>query len=361
MKAFLGIAAGALLMASAPPVEARTFKDIMDPYSAKYGDWKKIRKAMLQRQKAGETFSADDWFVLGAMCAIEPPKGPSKILNMLEGSPCKNKVIDYFERAGAMGNPRGFNQASYYARTRGKNPARAWYFAQLAYRLSGDDADLAADALERIEEVRLAASERERVLVQVDTEAGRLAASNAYGSNAARPAAAAMPPSMGWLDFENPRRCTWSDAAMRIFDNATGFDESKMYGTIPASVRIPGVAKPVTSRITRPDRSVPSMVVYYLDFKGRWNGLTVLGLTNTFLEESHGVHGMGIRFAEPVSVVADRLLKAGFVVNPKGGPRDQIDKRDRDGNIDGVMTFLKRQNGETVFLCDEVYYASYGA
>lgn len=55
----------------------------------------------------------------------------------------------------------------------------------------------------------------------------------------------------------------------------------------------------------------------------------MLGIFDTFIEESHGVWGDGIRFAEPVDVVARRLSELGFVVNLDGSERRQIDKVDR--------------------------------
>ena len=69
------IAVAALLLGSSG-VSAREFGEITGPYTQKYGDWKKTRKALRKMQKKDQPMSGDDWFVLAAMCAIEPPKVP---------------------------------------------------------------------------------------------------------------------------------------------------------------------------------------------------------------------------------------------------------------------------------------------
>lgn len=338
---------------------AREPGEIYGPVFARYKTITDARKKLRNLEKKGDLNSGDEYFALAHACQYEEPESRSMILTALGRSRCKDKSGEYFVEAGVRGTPEGFLGAAQFI---GQGD-QAYIYAQVAYQLAGNDAALRSEALDAIARLRSGLGNVAALDAQAVQLATRLVAEGAYPG--LRAAATTVDvenrlPTLSWLDFKNPARCTWSDAAVRVFETATGFDENRMYGTIPATTRVPGIEQPVTSRVTRPDQSVPSMVVYYLDFKGTWNGLTVLGLTNTFLEESHGVHGTGIRFAEPVSTVAERLTRAGFVVNPAGGHREQVDARDRDGNIDGVTTYLGRKNGETVFLCDEIFYASYG-
>lgn len=338
---------------------AREPGNIYGPIINQYKSITDARKKLRSKEKKQGQLTGDEYYTVAFACAYEKPASASIILTELGRSRCKDQVIDYYLEAGRRGTPEGFLAAA----ERETNPADAYGFAQLAYQLSGTDIALRDDAAAILSRLRPTIGNPAPINAQAQAIVQQLLGGGRYPG--AIPAAgdaelAKVLPDLKWLDFKNPKRCTWSDAADAIFANATGFDERKMYGTIPATVRIPGIARPVTSRITRPEKSAPGIVTYYLDFKGRWNGLTVLGLTDTFVEMSEGVDGTGIRFAEPVDVVARRLAQVGFVVNPKGGSRNQVDKRDRDGNIDGVVTYLERQKGETVFLCDEVYYASYG-
>ena len=373
--ATIGLAVGAMLIASAPDAQARDFATIMKPYSDRYGKWQNIRKAMRKRQKAGETFNADDWFVLAAMCAIEPPSSGSMIRDAMRKSPCKDDVVPYFVKAGEMGEPRGFNQAAYYARTRDSDQARSWYYAQLAYQLSGNDSELASDAQERMAEVSLSPSAAEQMRLEANATAMKLVANGVYGGTQVT-ADTRVPgtglPELKWLDFKNPARCGWSDAAMAVIEGSFGFDDRRNLPTVPATVRVPGIGKSVTGRIVRPGGNSSNEIDIYSDFRGRWNGLTVLGLRYSFLEESEGYQATGIRFAEPVAVVTRKLREKGFVVNLDGSMREQVDKVDSfdwtdnrgrkqtSRNIDGVITSVASKNGETMFLCDEVFYASYG-
>ncbi|MEW4447518.1 hypothetical protein [Qipengyuania sp. JC766] len=354
--------------------DARDWDTIMDPYTAKYGDWKKIRKALRKRQKAGETFNGDDWFVLAAMCAIEPPEGPSRILNFTQRSPCKKDVPDYFARAGMNGTPLGFYWAAYYTRKYGGSDADAWRYAELGSRFADGDMGLTDRMFEMLGSIRIGQADMQQQQGQVDTLARRLVADGIYpASSTAGQATLANAdlPSFGWLDFKNPRRCQFSDGWQRFMEGSYSFDP-KSYLTVPATTTVPGTQTRTTGRIVRPEKEWESVVRVEADARGRWNGLTVLGAFTTFVEESHGVWGDGIRFAEPVDVVARRLTALGFVVNPDGSERRQVDKVEKipymEGgvrkvaeNIDGVITRIERHDGATYFFCDEIFEASYGA
>lgn len=364
MKYLVALAAitGVLMAAPVEPVSAREFKDIVKPYYDRWGKWQKVRKEMRKRLKNGETFTGDDWFVLASVCAIQPPPSGSMIRDALNKSPCRKQTVEYFVKAAETGTARGYLQAAKWTKLLGGTAQQAWPYAALAYRFSARDPDLSADARGYIAEIGYSPTEADTQAV--DRAAMQLVANGVYpgdGPSGDVRLADLSGPDLSWLNFKNPKRCGWSDAALRIFENGVGFDERKNYPTIPAKVSIPGIASPVISRITRPMKEEPSIVTYYLDFKGSWNGLSVVGMTDTFFEESHGVHGKGIRFAEPLDVVARKLTALGFVVNSKGGNRDQVEKRDAYGNFDGITTYLGRKNSETVFLCDEVFYASYGS
>lgn len=359
----LGVASLAIaisITAIAPhTAHAREPGSIYGPIIDQYKSITDARKKLRNKEKKQGQLTGDEYYTVAFACAYEKPPSASIILTELSRSRCKVLVSEYYLEAGRRGTPEGFLAAAKLE----ANGHDSFGFAQLAYMLSGDDATLREDALgfmadlrDRVSDTALANQQATQISQQL-VSGGRYAA---YRNPAGSAQLGNVLPNLRWLDFKNPQRCAWSDAADQIFENATGFDERKKYGTIPATIRIPGIAKPVTSRITRPEKTVPGMVTYYLDFKGRWNGLTVLGLTDTFMERSDGVDGTGIRFAEPIEVVASALTRAGFVVNAKGGHREQVDKRDSYGNIDGVTTFIARHKGETVFLFDEVFYASYG-
>lgn len=161
-------------------------------------------------------------------------------------------------------------------------------------------------------------------------------------------------PNVEWLDFNNPKECEWSDEVRRIFATGVGFDETKNWIPAPATTDIPGISKPVTSRITVPAES-PNIMSYYIDFEGRWNGLTVLGLMGIHDKDSLAGDRTGIRFAEPVGTVARKLAQAGFLVNANGGDDPQETIHFEDEALYGVSTFLGSQNGETVFLCYEIH------
>ena len=79
MRIFMAAAIAALLL-DASGASAREFGDITRPYTEKYGDWKKTRKALRKMQKKDQPMSGDDWFLLAAMCNIEPPEGPSRTM-----------------------------------------------------------------------------------------------------------------------------------------------------------------------------------------------------------------------------------------------------------------------------------------
>ena len=367
MRILMSVAVAALLLGSSG-VSAREFGEITGPYTQKYGDWKKTRKALRKQLKNGQPMSGDDWFTLAAMCNIEPPKSASMIMNLANRSPCKDDVVEYFVKAGMEGTPEGFYEA---AKMIGSGDA-AWLYAELAYRLAGNDTAFEDKAFYLLEDIWLDPSSETRMKTQAAGMVTQLTSDGPY-SGRASPAQAApqgddgyrSPPPIArggagdltWLDFTNPRRCQWSRQAADVISGSMRFDES---GDRPIAqrVRVPGVSQPVLGRIDRFDEN--GITWKSVDFRGQWNGLTVLGLTDGFFERSHGVDATGIRFAEPVETVARRLSAQGFVVNADGSARRQIDKRGQYGDFDGVLTRIERKDGETIFFCNEIFWASYG-
>lgn len=358
-----GLVAAAMAAGSLVPeqAQARDSAEIYRPIFAQYKSITDARKKLRNKEKKGQAMSGDEYFAMAHACMYEEPASQSMILTALSRSRCKDKVGDYFVEAGMRGTPEGFLSA---ARTIGTGQG-AYTYAQLAYQLAGNDDALRQDALDLMDRLRNSASNLAQANATAEGMATQLVSSGVYPGlrNAAGEAELSNRlPNLSWLAFKNPKRCHWSDAAQNVLQNSMAFDDSRnMFPTVPANVRVPGVERPVRSRVERPDKEYQDIVHVSVDFKGRWNGLTVLGLTHLFLEESDGLQGTGIRFAEPLDEVVGVLLRNGFVVNRDGSTREQIDKRDRDGNIDGVITVVERKNGETVFYCDEVYYASYGA
>ena len=351
------MATGTLVPAAA---SARDAAEIYRPIFAQYKSITDARKKLRNKEKKGQAMSGDEYFAMAHACMYEEPASQSMILTALSRSRCKDKVGDYFVEAGMRGTPEGFLSAA-----RGIGTGQGAYtYAQLAYQLAGSDDALRQDALDLMDRLRGTAGNLAQANATAEGMATQLVSSGVYPGlrNAAGETELSNRlPNLGWLDFTNPKRCRWSEAAQNVLSNSVAFDDSRnMYPTIPANVRIPGQSGTVKSRLTRPDKDYPEVVEIFVDFKGRWNGLTVLGLSTMFLEESDGLDGTAVRFAEPVGQVVEVLMRNGFVVNRDGSTREQIDKRDRDGNIDGVVTVVERKNGETMFYCDEVYYASYG-
>lgn len=368
-RSVLAVALAALVL-TAPGASAREFGDITGPYLQKYGKWKKTRGALLKQLKRGEPMSGDDWFTLAAMCDIVPPSGPSKIMNLINGSPCREEVIEYFVNAGMNGTPRGFERAAFYVMRRGGTAQEAWPYFALAERFAGQDFDLQNDLAEL--RAKMAGGLTAAQQTEVNATAMKLVADGVYGSaqNAATQGYQSPPPiargnatNLRWLNFENSARCTWSREAEGVMQGSYRFDDNRMTNiTVPATTRLPGGGPTVTGRVSWPSGRNSNHVQIDVDFTGTWNGLTVLGMTDAFLEESDGLFGKGIRFAEPVSEVARALRNAGFVVNLDGSTREQADEVETTRyqgkvyrNINGVRTSITRRGGETVFLCNEVW------
>lgn len=347
---------------------AREFKAISGPYVAQYKTFKKIRSALRKKLKKGAALSGDDYYMLGVTCAYEPPPSQSIILTMMDKSPCKDQVVEYYIEAGMKGAPEGF----YEAAKRSGTGEPAYLYAQLAYRLAGADAQLRGEALALMGEVRSSAGDTTRIDQQAEGMATQLASSGIYRMQNQAPSEAQLAsaglPQLNWLKFSNAKTCEWSATAENVLSGAYTFDDKRMTNiTVPATTKLPGSGKPVRGRVSWPSGKKSNHVRINVDFKGRWNGLTVLGLTDEFLEESDGLWGKGIRFAEPVDVVARALAKNGFVVNADGSEREQADEvdtvrlPDERGrmttyrNINGVLTSVTRRDGETVFLCNYVY------
>ena len=371
MRVFLSAALAALLVSS-PGASAREFADITRPYMEKHGNWKQMRKALRKQLKNGQPMSGDDWFVLAAMCDIVPPSGPSKIMNLANGSPCREEVIEYFVNAGMNGTPMGFERAAFYVLRRGGTAQQAWPYFALAERFGGGDPDLRRELDKLQPQMRGGLTEAQRM--EVNATAMQLVADGVYGGSnedASRGQGYRSPPpiargdstNLRWLNFDDPAQCEWSAEALRVLEGSYRFDDDRMTNiTVPATTRLPGGGGNVTGRVSWPSGRNSNHVQIDVDFTGSWNGLTVVGLTDAFLEESDGLFGKGIRFAEPVSEVARKLRRAGFVVNLDGSHREQVDEVETNRfegkvyrNINGVVTSITRQGDETVFLCNYVY------
>lgn len=344
---------------AASPAQARDANKIYAPIFAQYKSITDARKKLRNKEKKGQAMSGDEYFAMAFACAYEEPESASKILTALSRSRCMDLVGDYYLEAGRRGTPEGFLAAARME----TNAHDAFGFAQLAYQLSGEDAALRDEALQLMSDLQPRVSNPALANQQSMQISQQLVAGGRYASlrnPAGTQELANIPPRLDWLNFANPKRCTWSEQAVTVIGGSYGFNDKLNYPTVPAKVRVPGFDHPITSRIVRPGGRTSNEIDVYVDFKGRWNGLTVLGLRYSFLEESDGYQATGIRFAEPVRTVAARLAATGFVVNADGSPREQVAKRDSYGNIDGVTTSVADKNGETLFLCDEVFYASYG-
>jgi hypothetical protein len=365
VKLLAGLAVGGLLVA--PAAQAREPREIFSKVLVDYKTIPDARKKLRKKLKKGQPLSGDEYYVLAFGCGYESPQSGSMILNALSKSKCKDQVVEYYLEAGRRGTPEGFVAAA----KRPEAGADAYFYAQLAYQFAAGDPWISNEALTLLSDLRPKTAGAAQQDARAKSYAAQLVEAGAYPSSA-NPATnatvAAMGPKLDWLDFANAKTCQFSDAATNVLDGASRFDQKRRSrNTVPASVRVPGIAKPVRGRVVRPDASSPSYVEVYVDFTGRWNGLSVLGMQDAFIEESDGVFGTGIRFREPVGTVASRLAAAGFVVNRDGSTRIQekraenvryTDERGRIRTqrvIDGVVTSIERRGGETVFLCNEVY------
>lgn len=149
MKTRIGLGvwlAAIMLAAIAQPsiAAARDYEQIVRPFYERHGTYKKVRSALRKQLERDRVLPADAYFTLATTCEIEPPKGPSIIMNALEKSPCKKEAADYYLEAGRGGLPLGFLRA---ARLQGKSDA-AFVNGQLAYQFAGADKKLRGDALE---------------------------------------------------------------------------------------------------------------------------------------------------------------------------------------------------------------------
>lgn len=375
MKHLLALATAAVVLTAAPveQAEAREFRDIVKPYYDRYGKWQNVRKQMRKRLKNGETFTGDDWFALASVCAIKPPDSGSIILNLANKSPCRKQTVEYFINAAQNGTPRGYLQASKWTELLGGNPREAWTYAALAYRFSARDPDLMRDARSHVSALGFSPTEAD--LQTVNRTAMQLVANGVYpgdGPSGDVRLADLSGPDLSWLDFKNPGRCQYGDGWRKLMEDSMSYDE-RTNNMVPSTATIPGTSTRVKSRFVSLNRSYGDEIRVETDFKGQWQGLTVLGTFLTFIQASDGFWGDGIRFAEPVDVVAKRLSELGFVVNLDGSERQQVDKVLRSRftgpsgrteiaeDIDGVITQIVRKNGQTYFYCDEVFNASYGA
>nr|WP_137677921.1 hypothetical protein [Parerythrobacter lutipelagi] len=351
--------------------EARSPNEIYGSVFQRYKNITDARKKLRSLEKKGQLTTGEEYYALGHACQYEESASQSMILTALSRSRCKEKSGEYFVEAGMRGVPEGFVSAAQFL---GRGD-QAYLYAQVAYQLSGDDASLRSEALDLLSSLSSSVSDTAVIDQQAIQLATQLATDGPYGG--LRNAATTVDvqnrlPSLAWLDFKNPKRCHFSEGWQRMMQGAYRIDD-RDYLTKPATTSVPDTGQRVTGRITRPQKEWESIVRVEADVKGRWNGLTVLGTFTTFVEESHGVWGDGIRFAEPVEIVAQRLAAAGFVVNRDGSERRQVDKversryTDQQGKvqvaeaIDGVITSIERINGETYFFCDEIFEASYGA
>ncbi len=337
---------------------ARTPAEIYGPVWAQYKSITDARKKLRAKEKKGQAMSGDEYFAMAHACQYEEPPSPSKILTALSRSACKDKVVDYLIEAGKRGTPEGFLGA---AEKFGTGQA-AYGYAQLAYQLAGADTVLRGDALAMLADLRPTLGNVTPLDARAQELVQQLVASGQYRT--AIPAAgkaelAKALPNLKWLDFVEPAKCYWSEDADHIFSLGHKFDRSGSRA-IPATIRIPNSTRTVTSRIRRTNSDY--VIDVEVDFSGRWNGLTVVGTTRAFIEESDAVNSFGLRFREPVRQVVERLSAAGLPVNPDGS--NKVVKKSRvdrwagpDGGgsmttIEEVSTVVFRRGNETVFYCD---------
>ena len=370
MKRSFMISAVACSLAAAgmaSPAQARDANEIYAPIFAQYKSITDARKKLRNKEKKGQAMSGDEYFAMAVACSYEEAPSQSIILTALSRSKCKDMVGDYYLEAGRRGTPEGFLAAAKME----ANAHDAFGFAQLAYQLSGEDGALRDEALQLMSDLQPRVANAALANQQSMQISQQLVAGGRYASlrnPAGTQELANIAPRLDWLNFANPKRCTWSDAASQVISGAFTFDDRRMTNiTVPATTRIPGTGQQVRGRVSWPSGKSSNHVQIDIDFPGRWNGLTVVGLTDAFLEESDGLWGRGIRFSEPVEVVSRRLAAAGFLVNPDGSDREQADEvenftmEDNNGrlqkyrNINGVVTSVTRVGNETVFLCNYVY------
>lgn len=134
---------GAALAVTAQPAMARSHNAITAPYFTLHGGkYKKVRSELRKQLKRDQVLSADAYYTLAATCDIQPEPQQSIILTLMDKSPCRDDVVDYYRAAGDRGTSEGFLMA---AKRQGVNDA-AFVNAQLAYQLT-DDASVRDEAL----------------------------------------------------------------------------------------------------------------------------------------------------------------------------------------------------------------------
>lgn len=364
MKQLLGAIAAACVLVTAPleSASAREFKDIVKPYYDRWGKWQKIRKEMRKRLKDGEAFTGDDWFVLGSVCAIQPPSSGSMIRDALNKSPCRDDTIPYMVKAAENGTPRGYLQAARWTVLWGGSQAQAWQYAALAYRFSARDPDLTADARAYIGKIGYSPTEADTQAV--NRTAMQLVANGVYpgdGPSEDVRLADLTWPELDWLKFVDRSKCAWGSDANHILSDMFRWN-SRGKEIIPHTFRVPTTKGDITSRITRQYGGDPHVRQIDVDLTGQFHGLKVTGLTRIVKLRSDELNSAGIRFQEPVREVAEKLLAAGFLVNRDGSTRDSTKKTvnrwagpDGGGRYetwDGAITSITRKGNETIFLCD---------
>lgn len=352
MKTFAA-ALAILPLVAGHSANARDRQQIVAPVLAKYNSVWSAKRSLLKAAKKHANLSGEEYYTLAVTCEVDQPASASIILTLIHKADCKEKVPDFFVEAGNHGVPEGFAEAG----KRLAEPTKALFFADIAYLVSGNDPALQAEADREIRmfgaQLPQGRAQAKQIEVAATHYAQQRVASHVYASLAdlSKRPSAALPDLSRLLTFADAKRCTRSHAANQLLDDMVNFDATEPR---PATVRVPGIAKPVRSRLTRLHGDSEGQVDAELDFKGQWLGLTVLGLSDTFTPESDGAE-IALRFAEPVSVVAPTLRRAGFLVDPTGKDVDQIVK-DKDDSQEEVevytSVFANPKAAETLFTCD---------
>ena len=113
------------------------------------------------------------------------------------------------------------------------------------------------------------------------------------------------------LAFADPGHCRPGQPLATLLNSLMGFDErGEPAAGRPVAVR--GFAEPLRPRMEREfgvgRDAIGSSTVYTLDLRGKWHGLSVVGLRTRTGTDSD----LEIRFADDAGHVRDVLLRAGF-------------------------------------------------